>query len=108
MSNLFWLSDEQMARVEPFFLKSRGRPKRGIDHDEQEARHPEGRNILQIVLIHAPRPINIIVDLNLSSGEGDAVAGNNYFGGACYRHLCSMSAATVVCRRGSKFSGSDI
>ena len=108
MSNRFWLSDEQMARVEPFFLKSLSRPRRGIDYDEQEARHPEGRNILQIVSMHAPRPINIIVDRNLNSGEGDAVAGNNYFGGASYRHLYSMFAATVLCRRGSKFSGSDI
>ncbi len=27
MSELFWLSDEQMARLEPFFPKSHGRPR---------------------------------------------------------------------------------
>ncbi|MCO6361934.1 transposase, partial [Paracoccus sp. 08] len=27
MSNLFWLSDEQMARLRPFFPKSHGRPR---------------------------------------------------------------------------------
>lgn len=27
MSNLFWLSDEQMARLKPFFPKSHGRPR---------------------------------------------------------------------------------
>ena len=27
MSDLFWLSDEQMARLEPFFPKSHGRPR---------------------------------------------------------------------------------
>lgn len=27
MSNLFWLSDEQMARLQPFFPKSHGRPR---------------------------------------------------------------------------------
>lgn len=27
MSNLFWLSDAQMARLEPFFPKSHGRPR---------------------------------------------------------------------------------
>lgn len=27
MSNLFWLSDEKMARLEPFFPKSHGRPR---------------------------------------------------------------------------------
>ncbi|MCH2078007.1 MAG: IS5/IS1182 family transposase, partial [Rhodobacteraceae bacterium] len=26
MSDLFWLSDEQMARLEPFFPKSHGKP----------------------------------------------------------------------------------
>ena len=27
MSDLFWLSDAQMARLEPFFPKSHGRPR---------------------------------------------------------------------------------
>lgn len=27
MSNLFWLSDEQLAQLEPFFPKSHGRPR---------------------------------------------------------------------------------
>ena len=27
MSDLFWLSDEEMARLEPFFPKSHGRPR---------------------------------------------------------------------------------
>lgn len=27
MSNLFWLSDEQMARLKPFFPKSHGKPR---------------------------------------------------------------------------------
>ena len=27
MSNLFWLSDAQMARLEPFFPKSHGKPR---------------------------------------------------------------------------------
>ena len=27
MSNLYWLSEEQMARLEPFFPKSHGRPR---------------------------------------------------------------------------------
>ncbi len=27
MSNLFWLSDEHMARLEPFFPKSHGKPR---------------------------------------------------------------------------------
>ena len=27
LSNLFWLSDEQMARLRPFFPKSHGRPR---------------------------------------------------------------------------------
>jgi transposase len=27
MSNLFWLTDEQMARLRPFFPKSHGRPR---------------------------------------------------------------------------------
>lgn len=27
MSNLFWLSDEQMARLEPFFPRSHGKPR---------------------------------------------------------------------------------
>ncbi|SIT13379.1 transposase, IS5 family [Paracoccus saliphilus] len=27
MSNLFWLSDEQMARLEPYFPKSHGKPR---------------------------------------------------------------------------------
>lgn len=27
MSNLFWLTDAQMARLEPFFPKSHGRPR---------------------------------------------------------------------------------
>lgn len=27
MSDLFWLSDAQMARLEPFFPKSRGKPR---------------------------------------------------------------------------------
>ena len=27
MSDLFWLSDAQMARLEPFFLKSHGKPR---------------------------------------------------------------------------------
>ena len=27
MSNLFWLNDAQMARLEPFFRKSHGRPR---------------------------------------------------------------------------------
>ena len=27
VSNLFWLSDEQMARLKPFFPKSHGRPR---------------------------------------------------------------------------------
>ncbi|GAA2968755.1 hypothetical protein GCM10010518_62870 [Kitasatospora cinereorecta] len=27
MSNLFWLTDEQMARLQPFFPKSHGRPR---------------------------------------------------------------------------------
>jgi transposase len=27
MSNLFWLSDAQMARLEPFFPKTHGRPR---------------------------------------------------------------------------------
>ena len=27
MSDLFWLSDEQMARLEPFFPKSHGKPR---------------------------------------------------------------------------------
>ena len=27
MSDLFWLTDEQMARLEPFFPKSHGRPR---------------------------------------------------------------------------------
>ena len=27
MSNLFWLTDEQMARLRPFFLKSHGKPR---------------------------------------------------------------------------------
>jgi len=27
MSNLFWLSDAQMARLEPYFLKSHGKPR---------------------------------------------------------------------------------
>lgn len=27
MSDLFWLNDEQMARLEPFFPKSHGRPR---------------------------------------------------------------------------------
>ena len=27
MSNLFWLSDEQMARLRPFFPKSHGKPR---------------------------------------------------------------------------------
>ena len=29
MSNLFWLTDAQMARLEPFFPKSRGKPRVG-------------------------------------------------------------------------------
>lgn len=29
MSNLFWLTDAQMARLEPFFPRSHGR--RGVD-----------------------------------------------------------------------------
>ncbi|SIT10211.1 Putative transposase of IS4/5 family [Roseivivax lentus] len=27
MSDLFWLSDAQMARLEPYFLKSHGKPR---------------------------------------------------------------------------------
>ncbi len=27
MSNLFWLNDAQMARLEPFFPKSHGKPR---------------------------------------------------------------------------------
>jgi transposase len=27
MSNLFWLTDAQMARLEPFFPKSHGKPR---------------------------------------------------------------------------------
>jgi len=27
MSDLFWLTDEQMARLQPFFPKSHGRPR---------------------------------------------------------------------------------
>ena len=27
MSDLYWLTDEQMARLEPFFPKSHGRPR---------------------------------------------------------------------------------
>ena len=27
MSDLYWLTDEQMARLEPFFSKSHGRPR---------------------------------------------------------------------------------
>ncbi|GGO28578.1 IS5 family transposase [Gemmobacter aquaticus] len=27
MSNLFWLTDEQMERLKPFFLKSHGKPR---------------------------------------------------------------------------------
>jgi hypothetical protein len=27
MSSLFWLTDEQMARLEPFFPKSHGKPR---------------------------------------------------------------------------------
>ena len=27
MSNLYWLTDEQMARLEPYFPKSHGRPR---------------------------------------------------------------------------------
>ncbi len=30
MSNLFWLNDAQMARLEPFFPKSHGKPRVGI------------------------------------------------------------------------------
>ncbi|MBU2031782.1 MAG: IS5/IS1182 family transposase, partial [Alphaproteobacteria bacterium] len=26
MSNLYWLTDEQMARLEPYFPKSHGKP----------------------------------------------------------------------------------
>jgi len=27
MSNLYWLSDDQMAKLEPFFPKSHGKPR---------------------------------------------------------------------------------
>lgn len=27
MSDLYWLTDEQMARLEPFFTKSHGKPR---------------------------------------------------------------------------------
>lgn len=27
MSDLYWLTDEQMARLQPYFLKSHGRPR---------------------------------------------------------------------------------
>ena len=27
MSNLYWLTDEQMARLQPYFPKSHGRPR---------------------------------------------------------------------------------
>lgn len=27
MSNLFWLNDEQMARLKPFFPKNNGKPR---------------------------------------------------------------------------------
>ncbi|KXV50111.1 transposase, partial [Gluconobacter japonicus] len=27
MSDLFWLTDEQMDRLQPFFLKSHGKPR---------------------------------------------------------------------------------
>ena len=27
MSDLYWLTDEQMARLEPYFSKSRGKPR---------------------------------------------------------------------------------
>jgi transposase len=27
MSDLYWLTDEQMARLEPYFLKSHGKPR---------------------------------------------------------------------------------
>ncbi len=29
MSDLFWLTDEQMERLRPFFPKSHGKPSRG-------------------------------------------------------------------------------
>lgn len=36
MSNLFWLNDAQMARLEPFFPKSHGRPR--VDDQPDEGR----------------------------------------------------------------------
>ncbi len=41
MSNLYWLSDDQMAKLEPFFPKSHGKPR--VD---------EKRVLIGIVLIN--------------------------------------------------------
>lgn len=50
MSNLFWLTDAQMARLEPFFPKSHGKPRvddrrdlpQGASHGDQPASEKGG------------------------------------------------------------------
>ena len=46
MSNLFWLSDAQMARLEPFFPKSHGKPhvddRRVLSHRVRGVRRRSG------------------------------------------------------------------
>ncbi|CUH67397.1 Transposase [Thalassovita gelatinovora] len=43
MSDLFWLSDAQMARLEPYFPKSHGKPRVRCPAGDCEAICREGR-----------------------------------------------------------------
>ena len=57
MSNLFWLTDEQMARLQPYFPKSHGRPRvddGDIAHIDMRLssarcdRHDQGRVLIRV------------------------------------------------------------
>jgi len=43
MSDLFWLTDEQMARLQPFFPKSHGKPR------------VDDRRVLSGIVVHEPQ-----------------------------------------------------
>lgn len=47
MSDLFWLSDEQMTRLEPFFPKSHGEPR------------VDDRRVLSGIDFHQPRRLKV-------------------------------------------------
>ncbi len=93
MSDLFWLSDEQMARLEPFFPKSHGKPRVDDTRHGQEFPNLTGGTAVMLPNHHLSKPV-LIGEIQ-ADGQFDIISQTEELPGDAWADYLPESAVLI-------------